>query len=90
MKDVTLTIPSEVLAVAKIPRQRLELELKKELALQLYREGLISHFGACRLAGLEKSEFQYLLGQRGIAQQYDLEDYEQDMKEARETVPETF
>jgi len=80
MKDVTLTIPGDVLAAAKIPRQRLQQELKKELALQLYREGLVSNFGACRLAGLEKPEFQYLLGQRGIAQQYDVEDYEQDLE----------
>jgi len=54
--------------------------LKKELAVQLYREGLISGFGACRLAGLEKAEFQYLLGQRGVCQQYDVDDYDQDME----------
>ena len=57
MKDVHLTIPGEVLATAKIPRQRLEAELKKELALQLYREGLIAGGSACRLAGLTKLEF---------------------------------
>ncbi len=80
MKDMALTIPGDVLAVARIPRARMETELKKELALQLYREGIVSGFGACRIAGIEKAELQYLLGTRGIAQQYDVEDYEQDME----------
>ena len=78
MKDMALTIPGDVLAVVRIPRARIEAELKKELALQLYREGIVPSFGACRIAGIEKAEFQYLLGQRGIAQQYDVDDYEQD------------
>ena len=80
-KDMALTIPGDVLAAVRIPRARIETELKKELALQLYREGIVSGFGACRIAGIEKAELQYWLGQRGIAQQYDIDDYEQD-KEA--------
>ena len=80
MKDVTLTLPGEALVRTKIPRHRLQRELKKELALQLYREGLISGFGACCLADMGKLEFQDLLGQRGIPQQYDVEDYEQDLE----------
>jgi predicted HTH domain antitoxin len=80
MKDVTLTLPGAALQRAKIPRQRLQRELKKELALQLYREGLIAGFGACSLADIEKADFQDLLGQRGIPQQYDVEDYEQDLE----------
>jgi predicted HTH domain antitoxin len=80
MKDLTLVIPGEVLEAVRIPRHRFGPELKKELAVQLYREGLISGFGACRLAGLEKAEFQYLLGQRGVCQQYDVDDYDQDME----------
>jgi predicted HTH domain antitoxin len=33
----------------------MESELLKELALQLYREGLVSSAGACQVAGLMKS-----------------------------------
>lgn len=84
MKDLALTIPGDVLANAKIPRARMESELKKELALQLYREGIVSGFGACRIAGIEKSELQYLLGERGIAQHYDVEHYEQDLEAVAE------
>lgn len=68
------------LATARMPRLGLEAELKRQLALQLYREGLVSGAGACRIAGLAKAEFQYLLGQRGVCQQYDLEDYRKDVE----------
>jgi len=80
MNDVLLTIPGEGLATAKIPRPGLEGELKRQLALQLYREGLVSGAGACRIAGLGKAEFQYLLGRCSVYQQYAVEDYRKDME----------
>lgn len=80
MSDISLTIPGDALAAVKIPRHRLQSELKKQLAIQLYREGLISGAGACRIAGVAKAEFQYLLGQCGVAQQYDVEDYRKDLE----------
>lgn len=52
MKDLQLTIPGDILATTKIPRQRLEAQLKTELALQLYREGLIAGGGACRQSAI--------------------------------------
>ncbi len=79
MKDVTISIPGDVLEHAKIPRGHIERELRKELALQLYREGIVSHAGACRIANLQKLEFQFLLGERGICQQYDVADLHDDM-----------
>ena len=78
MNDVSVTIPGEALAAVKIPRHRLEAELRKQLAIQLYREGLISGAGACRIAGVAKAEFQYLLGESGVCQQFDIEDYGKD------------
>ncbi len=38
---------------AKIPRQHLKRELMKELALQLYREGILSFANARRLADFQ-------------------------------------
>lgn len=83
MNDISITIPGEALAAVKIPRQRLQAELRKELAVQLYREGLVSGAGATRIAGIEKTEFQYLLGQRGVCQQYDDVDYRKDVDNLR-------
>lgn len=80
MHDISITIPGEALAGAKIPRDRLERELKLQLAIQLYREGLTSGAGACRIAGLSEAEFQYVLGERGVYQQYGAEDYAKDLE----------
>lgn len=78
MKTLTLDIPEEMLVAVKIPRNRLKKELKRELALQLYRENMISFANAHRLANMTKIEFHYLLGDRQIPRQYDIEDYEKD------------
>lgn len=80
MAELLLKIPEDALQAARIPRDRLEPELLKELALQLYREGLLPSAGACKLAGMEKVEFQHLLGERGISQQLRPEDLGQDLE----------
>jgi predicted HTH domain antitoxin len=80
MRTVTLDIPEEVLIAVKIPRNRLQTGLKRELAIQLYRENMISFANAHRLAGMSKLEFHYLLGERQVPRQYDVEDYEKDLE----------
>ncbi len=82
MADFLISIPEDALAGARISRDRLEPELRKELALQLYREGIVSGAGACRMAGMGKAEFQFLLGERGIAQQLRRQDLAKDMENA--------
>ena len=80
MKSMTLDIPESVLSTVKIPRNRLKTDLKRELALQLYRENMISFANAHRMADMSKIEFHFLLGERQIPRQYDEEDYEKDME----------
>ena len=80
MKTLTLEIPKDVLISVKIPRNRLKADLRRELALQLYRENMISFANAHRLADMTKIEFHYLLGERQIPRQYDVEDYEKDLE----------
>jgi predicted HTH domain antitoxin len=80
LKTIALEIPEEVMISAKIPRNRWKSDLKRELALQLYRESLMSFANAHRLAGMSKIEFHYLLGERQIPRQYDVEDYEKDLE----------
>jgi predicted HTH domain antitoxin len=41
---------------------------------------MISFANAHRLAGMSKLEFHYLLGERQISRQYDIEDYEKDLE----------
>jgi predicted HTH domain antitoxin len=80
MQTIALEIPEEILFDLKIPKERWKPELRKELALQLYRERLLSFGNARRLAGLTKLEFHYLLGDRKIARHYDLEEYRKDLE----------
>ncbi|GAK59750.1 hypothetical protein U27_06735 [Candidatus Vecturithrix granuli] len=42
MRTLALDIPEEALVSAKIPRNPWKTDLKRELALQLYRENMIS------------------------------------------------
>jgi len=79
MSSVQITIPEDIAFSAKIPKNKFEREIKKELALQLYREGILSFANARRLSGLSKVEFHFLLGERKIDRQYDIEDYEKDL-----------
>ena len=84
MSTITIEIPEEIVFDLKIPKDRWNIELRKELALQLYRERLLSFGNARRLAGMEKIDFHYLLGERKIPRHYDIEDYEQDMETLKE------
>ncbi len=80
MRSYTITVPEEILRSAKIPRQQWDTVLKRELALQLYREGILSFANARRLAEMERLDFQMLLGERQIPCQYDVAEYEQDLE----------
>jgi len=80
MNALSIDIPEEIISTAKIPRKNWDKEIKKELALQLYREGILSFANARRLSGLSKIEFHLLLGEREIPRQYDIEDYEEDFE----------
>ncbi len=80
MNALSLEIPANVLVYAKIPRPQLQVGLKRELALQLYRENIVSFAAAHRLAGMSKIEFHYLLGERKIPRQYDETEYEKDLE----------
>lgn len=52
------------------------MELRRRLAGTLYADGVIGGAAACKLAKLEKAEFQYWLGEHGINQPLDGADYQ--------------
>ena len=76
MKDLVLTLPGEALVGARIPPGELERELRRRLAAALYSDGIVGGAAACRLAGMEKAEFQHWLGERGIEQPLGVGDYQ--------------
>jgi len=88
MNDLVLTLPREALANARIPPAELERELRRRLAAALFSDGIVSGAAACRLAGMEKAEFQYWLGERGITQPIDASDYTQERENLSEWLKE--
>lgn len=76
MDNICIEIPREIMLSARTT----PLELKKELALLLYRQNKISFGKARELAGMNIWSFQQLLGDRGINVKYDVEDLDDDLQ----------
>jgi predicted HTH domain antitoxin len=79
MPRITIDIPGDVVAAVRLPPQEIEQELRKELALALYRRGTLSLGKARVLAQLNYWEFDELLGQREITRHYTKTDLEEDI-----------
>ncbi len=80
---VTLTIPDDVLSTIKLPRTRIESELRKEVAFTLYERELTSMGIARRFAKLTKWEFIEGLAERGIQRHYYDPEADEDIEYAR-------
>jgi len=81
--DVQLHIPDSVVQAIRLPEERISQELLVELAIALYRQGILSFGKARELADIGKYEFGQLLGKRGVLRHYGQEDLEDDLKYAR-------
>jgi len=84
-RDMHLKIPRSVADAIALPEERKEEELRRELALTLYREGMLSFGKARELAGMDKFTFAQLLGARGIVRHYGEDELEEDLAYVRET-----
>lgn len=80
MQDITLTLPAESLIGVRIPPRELHAELKRRLAAALFSDGILTGAAACRMAGMGKAEFQFMLGERGITQPLGEADFEKDQR----------
>jgi len=80
MKKLSIEVPEDILRATKIPPKEAAERLRKELAVRLYDQGILSFGKARQLAGDTKWEFHRLLGVMGIARQYDLEDFQTDLE----------
>lgn len=74
MPRVAVEIPEDVLHAARMTPE----ELRRELAVHLFREGRLSFGKARELAGMTAWAFQMLLGSRGVPVHYGLREYEED------------
>ena len=84
MENLVIEIPEDVAAYLRLPPRNRQQELKKELAVHLYAEGLLPQASACRSAGMNRIAFERLLGERQIPVRYTSEDLNQDLQTLRE------
>ena len=77
---ITIEIPRDVIHATRMTPQ----QLKQELAVCLFQQGKLSFGKAREMAGMTAWAFQQLLGSRGIAVHYDLEEYQEDLATLKE------
>jgi predicted HTH domain antitoxin len=78
---MSVIISDEVLQATQMS----ESEFKQEIAVILFQTGKLTLGHASKLAGMDKTLFKQLLKERKIPlYYYDVEDYEQDLKNLRE------
>lgn len=77
---ISLEIPTAVLRAARLPSKEVVREFRKELALALYRRGVLPLGKARLLAQMTRWEFEDLLGKRRILRHYTDTDLEEDIR----------
>lgn len=77
---MSLTISDEILITTRMT----EAEMKQEIAVMLFQREKLTLAQASRFAGMHRVAFQHLLASRQIPVHYDVEDFEQDIKNLRE------
>ncbi len=76
---ILIEIPDTVARAIRIPRKEQQRQLKIELAVGLYAQGILSFGKASELAEMNLLEFVVLLGKRNIPRQYDETDLQDDI-----------
>lgn len=64
---VSLDLPRDLVSVLDVPEMSVGARLKELIAVELFREGMISSGKGAELTGTSKGEFVDLLGRQGIA-----------------------
>jgi len=82
MPKLMLVVPPEVVDAVRLPPEEMEHELLKELAVGLYRRGVLSLGKARILAQMTRGDFERLLGERRVPRHYTDADLEEDLAQA--------
>lgn len=75
-KRMSVVIPDDILQATKMTED----ELKLEIALMLYKQQRISSGKVRAWTGLTVIEFQHELAKRELCLNYDVDDFQSDMK----------
>jgi predicted HTH domain antitoxin len=81
--ELAISIPESVLSALRMPEDKIEPALRRELAVGLYEQDYLSFGKARELAQMDAYAFAMLLGERRIARHYGMEELEADLTYAR-------
>jgi predicted HTH domain antitoxin len=82
MASLILEVPKEVVEAMRLPQMEVEAELRKELAVILYKRGVLSLGKARLLARMSRRDFIELLGQRDVPRHFTEDDLSSDIEYA--------
>ncbi len=77
---ITMELPEDVISAFNVPKDKISLELKIQIALYLYEKGKLSFGKARQLSGLSVWEFIERLKDNKIPLKYDIEDFREDLE----------
>ncbi len=77
---IRLEIPDEIVQQLRLPPDRVEAELKRELAIHLVQERICTSAQGARLAEMDRLEFERLLGDRRVPWPGTLDDIQRDLE----------
>ena len=77
---IQMDLPKDVLIAAGISETSAAAEIKKYLAVSLFKERILSFGKACDLSGIDKLDFMMFAGSKGISLNYGVEDYFEDLE----------
>lgn len=83
MATLKIEIPSDISSSLRFPPGEREKEVKRELAVALYKRGALSLGKARQLANMSRWEFHELLGERNVSRHYSEENLEEDQEYVR-------
>jgi predicted HTH domain antitoxin len=74
-----MDLPRDILLAANIPIANATTDIKKHLALYMFKERILSFGKAAELSGIGKLPFMEFAGSRGVSLNYDADDYSEDL-----------
>jgi predicted HTH domain antitoxin len=77
---MNIVVPDEILTITRMT----EAEMLQEIAVMLFQKEKLTLAQASRFAGINRIAFQHLLASRQIPVHYDVEDFQQDIKNLQE------
>ena len=83
MMGLQISISDSIVQALRLPEQRIEQELRWELAIALYTQDILSFGKARELAEMDKYEFGQLLARRGVVRHYGFTELDDDLSYAR-------